>query len=188
MKMNSLRDVFEEMVRDLYSAEAQAVRALPKLARAASHPGLRDAFTAHLTETKGQVERLDRAAEALGIKAKGKTCVAMKGLVEEAAEVIAAGGDPAARDAALIAAAQKQEHYEIAGYGTARTFARLLGEDQVAALLEETLREEEAADRKLTGVAEAGGVNAEAAGEDDGQATPARKPAGGRKKAAAGRR
>ena len=194
MKLTSLEDVFVDLVRDLYSAETQAVRALPKLAKAASHPGLRDAFTAHLAETKGQVERLDRVAAGLGIKPKGKTCQAMKGLVEEAAEVIEATGDPAAKDAALIAAAQKQEHYEIAGYGTAVTFARLLGEDEAARLLEETLAEEKAADEKLTGVAEAG-VNQEAAdeaeeGEDEEPAARPRaaKAAGGKGKAKAGRR
>ncbi|MBX9581194.1 MAG: ferritin-like domain-containing protein [Gemmataceae bacterium] len=189
MKLNSLRDVFVELVRDLYNAESQLVKALPKMARAASSPELKEAFAAHLEETKGQVERLDRVADALGVKPKGKTCQAMKGLVAEGAEVIEADGDPAARDAALIAAAQKVEHYEIAGYGTARTFARLLGERAAADLLEATLREEEAADEKLTAVAESG-INQEAAeDEEDEPPAPARKarPAAGGKRPAARR-
>ena len=171
MKLDSLRDVFVDLVRDLYNAETQLLKALPKMAKAASSAELKAAFTAHLEETRGQVERLDRVCSDLGIKAKGKTCQAMKGLIEEGSEVIEADGDPAARDAALIAAAQKVEHYEIAGYGTARTFARLLEEHDAAGLLDETLREEAAADEKLTRVAESG-INQEAADEEEA-ASPA---------------
>jgi ferritin-like metal-binding protein YciE len=122
-----------------------------------------------LQETERQVERLERVAEKLGIKPKGKTCHAMKGLIEEGKEVISNTGDPSAKDAALIGAAQKVEHYEIAAYGTARTFARVLGEDDVARLLQETLDEEGAADKKLTEIAESG-LNDEAAEENAGDA------------------
>lgn len=166
MKLDSLRDVLTESVRDLYNAETQLVKALPRMAKAASSPELKTALTEHLEETKRQVERLDRVCELLGVKAKGKTCQAMKGLIEEGAEIIAEDGDPSAKDAALIGAAQKVEHYEIAGYGTARTFASILGEDDVAALLQATLDEEGAADEKLTSIAESG-LNQEAAGEDE---------------------
>ena len=182
MKLDSLREVLNESVRDLYSAETQLVKALPKMAKAASNPELKAAFTEHLTETKTQVERLDKVCELLGVKAKGKTCHAMKGLVEEGAEVIAAKGDPSAKDAALIGAAQKVEHYEIAGYGTCRTFASILGEDDVAALLQATLDEEGAADETLTEIAEAG-LNQDAAGEEeDAEEEEVKKPARGKKK------
>jgi ferritin-like metal-binding protein YciE len=188
MPMNDLRDVLVETVRDLYSAEAQALKALPRLAKAATHPPLKEAFTAHLEETRGQVERLDRVVELLGAKAKGKKCVAMEGLVAEAQEIIAEkGGDPTAKDAALICAAQKQEHYEIAAYGSARTFAAVLGEDEVAKLLEQTLAEEKAADEKLTAAAESG-LNQQAAEGDDGELDDeedAPKPAAKKKPAAA---
>lgn len=167
MKLESLQDVFTDLIRDLYNAETQLVKALPKMAKAASSDELRNAFDSHLEETQVQVERLERICEGLGIRAKGKTCKAMKGLIEEGAEVIELEGEPAAKDAALIAAAQKVEHYEIAGYGTARTFAQLLGEDQAAKLLDETIQEEGAADKKLTEIAESG-INADAAEEEVG--------------------
>jgi ferritin-like metal-binding protein YciE len=168
MKLDSLQDVFTDLIRDLYNAETQLVKALPKMAKAASSEDLRTAFESHLEETQGHVERLERICEGLGIRPKGKTCKAMKGLIEEGAEVIETEGEPAAKDAALIAAAQKVEHYEIAGYGSARTFAELLGEDEAAKLLDETIAEEGAADKKLTEIAESG-INVEAAneGEDD---------------------
>jgi len=166
MKLNSLRDVFEENLRDLYNAETQLLKALPKMAKAASSEELREAFEEHLEQTRGQVERLERICEGLGIKAKGKTCQAMKGLIEEGQEILSADGDAAAKDAAIIGAAQKIEHYEIAGYGTARTFAELLDEADAARLLQETLDEEEAADERLTEVAESG-LNQEAAEPDE---------------------
>jgi len=161
MKLDSLKTVLGESVRDLYSAESQLVKALPKMAKAASHPDLKTAFTAHLAETKVQAERLEKVCELLGVKAKGKTCKAMKGLVEEGSEIIEEDGTPAAKDAALIEAAQKVEHYEIAGYGTCVTFANVLGLTEVAALLKETLNEEKAADKKLSALAESG-INAAA--------------------------
>jgi ferritin-like metal-binding protein YciE len=166
VKLDSLQDVFTDLIRDLYNAETQLVKALPKMAKAASSEKLREAFESHLEETQGQVERLERICVDMGIRSKGKTCKAMKGLIEEGAEVIEADGDDAARDAALIAAAQKVEHYEIAGYGTARTFALLLGQDDAATLLDETIQEEGAADKKLTSIAESG-INAQAANEDE---------------------
>jgi ferritin-like metal-binding protein YciE len=169
MTLNSLRDVLKESVRDLYSAEAQLLKALPKMAKAASSPELKSAFTEHLSETKGQVKRLERVCDLLGVKAPGKTCRAMKGLIEACTEIIAAKGEPAAKDAALVGAAQKVEHYEIAGYGTARTFASILGEDEVASLLQATLDEEGAADEDFTAIAEAG-LNQEAAGDEQADA------------------
>lgn len=186
MKLDSLRDVFVECVRDLYSAETQLVKALPKMAKAASSAVLKQGFLEHLEQTKAQAERLESICEDLGVKAKGKTCQAMKGLIEEGSEVIGEDGAPAAKDAALIVAAQKVEHYEIAGYGSAVTFAKLLGETEAAELLAQTLEEEKATDEKLTQVAESG-LNEEAAdegGEGD-EAEPAPKPAKGKKPARA---
>jgi ferritin-like metal-binding protein YciE len=164
MKFNSLHEVLTDYVRDLYNAESQLVKALPKIAKAASSADLRSAFTEHLEQTRRHVERLDRVCEDLGIKPKGKTCHAMKGLIEEGQEVISSTGDPAAKDAALIGAAQKVEHYEIAAYGTAKTFARALGEMAAADLLRQTLDEEKATDERLTALAESG-LNREAAQE-----------------------
>jgi len=166
--LTSLRDVLHDLVRDLYSAETQLIKALPKMAKAASDAGLKAAITGHLEETREQAARLEKTCELLGIKPKGKTCQAMKGLLEEGAEVMAEEGSPAAKDAAMIVAAQKVEHYEIAGYGAARVFATVLGETEVAALMTETLEEEKAADAKLTGIAEST-VNDEAdnEGSDD---------------------
>ena len=164
--LNSLRDVLNESVRDLYSAETQLLKALPRMAKAAHDPGLKACFTAHLEETREQATRLEKVCELLGVKPKGKTCQAMKGLLEEGAEVIAEKGSPAAKDACMIVAAQKVEHYEIAGYGSTRVFATILGEDEVAALLTQTLDEEKAADQKLTGIAEST-VNDEADAEGD---------------------
>jgi len=154
MKIRSLQDLFVEELRDLYSAESQLLRALPKMANAASAPQLSKAFQDHLKETEGQVERLETIFMQLGTSAKGKKCKAMEGLVEEGKETIAEDADPAVKDAALIAAAQRVEHYEIAAYGCARTYARLLGREAAADLLQETLDEEGAADKKLTKLAE----------------------------------
>ena len=168
MKLNSLRDVLAECVRDLYSAETQLIKALPRMAKATKSPELKAAFTSHLEETRGQAARLEQICEIMGIKAKGKTCAAMKGLIEEGAEVIGEDGTPAAKDAAMIVAAQKIEHYEISGYGSCRTFATILGETEIANLLAKTLEEEGAADKKLTAIAEAT-VNDEADQEDDSE-------------------
>ncbi|RIK77440.1 MAG: ferritin-like domain-containing protein [Planctomycetota bacterium] len=154
MTLDSLENVLVLQLRDLYSAEEQLIEALPKMAEAASSPKLKRALLDHLEETRRQKQRLDSAFAMLGKEVESETCEAMEGLIAEGDEVAALDGDPDAKDAALIAAAQRVEHYEIAGYGCARTFARQLGFDDVAALLQETLDEEANADDTLTGVAE----------------------------------
>ena len=174
--LNSLRDVLNESVRDLYSAESQLIKALPRMAKAASNPELKRAFTAHLEETRQQAARLEKVCELLGVKPKGKTCQAMKGLIEEGAEIIAEKGDPAAKDAALIGAAQKVEHYEIAGYGTTKAFATILFEDEVAKLLDETLQQEKTANETLSALAETV-INDEADVEEDDEPNPKHKTA-----------
>lgn len=164
MKTENLRDLLVEELQDLYSAEKQLTKALPKVAKNASDPELKKAIESHLNETEGHVTRLEEAFEQLGEKAKAKTCEGMKGLISEADERIKEGSDdPATLDAGLIADAQRVEHYEIAAYGSARTFAKLLGENEVAQLLEATLKEEKAADSKLNSIAESINVEAKAA-------------------------
>lgn len=161
MKLNSLHELLVDELKDLYSAENQLLKALPKMAKAASHADLKAAFESHLEETEGQVKRLETIFETLEGSPKGKKCKAMEGLIEEGSEVIEAAGDESVKDAALICAAQKVEHYEMAGYGCARTFAQLLGLDEIADLLQETLDEEGNADKKLTELAETA-INVEA--------------------------
>jgi ferritin-like metal-binding protein YciE len=154
MGMESLADLFADELKDLYSAENQLLKALPKLAKKALDPKLKDAFTAHLAETEGQVGRLAAIGEELGIKLTGKKCKAMEGLVEEGKEVLEEEGQSPVIDAALIGAAQRVEHYEMAGYGTARAMAAALGHAKAVKLLQATLDEEGAADKKLTAIAE----------------------------------
>lgn len=154
MKMKTLKDLYVEELRDLYSAESQILKALPKMAKAASSSELQAAFTEHLEQTKGHVSRLEQVFEALGEKPTGKTCKAMQGLVAEGEELISEKPEPTVLDAGLIAAAQRVEHYEMAGYGTVRTFASQLGEKAAAKLLQQTLDEEGETDKKLTGLAE----------------------------------
>lgn len=154
MSLDSLRDLYVDELKDLYSAENQLLKALPKMAKAASVPELKAAFEEHLEITRGQVSRLETIFEELEVSPKGKKCKAMEGLIEEGKEIIEEKGAPAVVDAALIAAAQRVEHYEMAGYGCVRTFANLLGYEQAAALLQETLDEEGEADKKLTELAE----------------------------------
>jgi len=166
MKLDSLRTLWIEEMRDLYNAENQLLKALPKMAKRASTPELKEAFESHLEETRGQVERLDEIFEKLGKKPTGKTCKAMQGLIEEGSEILKEDGVDSVIDAALIAAAQRVEHYEIAGYGVARTFASILEEDEAQDLLQETLDEEGAADEKLTEIAESI-VNEEAEAADE---------------------
>jgi len=161
MAMKSLKELLVECLKDLYSAENQLVKALPKMAKAATSPDLRAGFEQHLEQTRGHAERLERIGEQLGTSLKGKKCVAMEGLVEEGKEVMQEDMEPRVLDAALIAAAQKVEHYEIASYGTAREWAEQLGLDDAAELLRETLDEEKATDEKLTKLARAK-VNQEA--------------------------
>ncbi len=152
--MDTLAELLEDELKDLYSAENQLVKALPRMAKKASSPKLKDAFTSHLKETEGHVQRLEQIGETLGVKLKGKTCQAMKGLVEEGKEVIDEDGEEAVIDVALIGAAQRVEHYEIAAYGTARAIAEKLGHSDVVDLLQQTLDEEGAADKKLTSISE----------------------------------
>jgi ferritin-like metal-binding protein YciE len=163
MKLASLQDLYVEELRDLYSAENQITKALPKMAKAATAPKLKAAFEEHLEQTKGHVDRLEDIFKKLGKSPSGKTCAAMKGLIEEGSELLEQKdkADPEVLDAGLIAAAQRVEHYEMAGYGTVRTFARQLGEDEAADLLQKTLDEEGETDKKLTALAEKA-VNAKA--------------------------
>jgi ferritin-like metal-binding protein YciE len=153
-QLDSMETLFLDQLQDLYDAEKRLVDALPKMADAAHNQSLKSAFQNHLRETQNQVTRLERVFQMMGKSAKGKTCEAMKGLIAEGQEVLGAKGDSDVKDAALIAAAQRVEHYEIAGYGTARTFAQRLGKPDAARLLQETLDEEGAADKKLTQLAE----------------------------------
>jgi ferritin-like metal-binding protein YciE len=150
----TFRECYVEELRDLYDAENQILTALPKMAQAASHAELRKAFESHLRQTEGQVARLEKIFDALGEKPTGKKCVAMAGLIKEGDELIKEGLEPDVLDAALIGAAQKVEHYEMAGYGTARTWAKRLGEQEACQLLQQTLEEEAATDEKLTKLAE----------------------------------
>jgi ferritin-like metal-binding protein YciE len=152
--LNSFDDLFVEQLQDLYDAEQQLTKALPKMAEAAHNPSLKSAFQQHLRETQNQVTRLEQVFKLFGKNAKSKTCEAMKGLVAEGQEVLGGSGDADVKDAALIAAAQRVEHYEIAGYGTARTFAQRLNRQDAARLLQQTLDEEAATDKKLTALAE----------------------------------
>lgn len=160
MKMESLQELFVSELKDLYSAEKQLVKALPRMAKACESDELRQGFEDHLAETEGQVERLEQIFEELGVSPRGKKCVGMEGLIEEGKELMEEDAEPEVLDAGLIAAAQRVEHYEIAGYGTARTYAELLGYDNAAKLLQETLDEEGATDKKLSAMAEK--INVEA--------------------------
>jgi ferritin-like metal-binding protein YciE len=154
MKLNTLKQLFIEELRDLHSAENQLLKALPKMAKGASSEELKLAFENHLDQTKVHVGRLEEIFERLDETPKGKTCQAMKGLVEEGSEILEEDGEESVLDAGIIAAAQKVEHYEIASYGTVRTFAQLLSEDEAAELLQETLDEEGEADKLLTQLAQ----------------------------------
>ncbi|MEP6640572.1 MAG: ferritin-like domain-containing protein [Gaiellales bacterium] len=156
MKLTSLHDVFVEQLADLLSAERQLLEALPNVAAAASTPDLLDAIDEHLHETREHVARLERVFELANVPATDEECEAMKGLIREVQEVVEADGDPLARDVALIASAQRVEHYEIAAYGTARELARQLDLDEVVLILEDTLSEENAADQRLTRIATGG--------------------------------
>ena len=162
MSLDSLQALFLNELKDVYHAEKQLLRALPRMAKAAESPDLQEAFTSHLKETEGHVKRLERIFKDLGEAARGKRCKGMEGLVEEGKEVLEEDGEGPVIDAALISAAQRVEHYEIAAYGCLRTYAQLLGLDNAVELLAQTLAEEEAADEKLTSIGERG-VNAEAA-------------------------
>jgi ferritin-like metal-binding protein YciE len=157
MAVKTIEDLFIHELSDIYSAEKQLTKALPRLARAAEAPELKQAFEAHLEETQGQVERIDQIVEALGIRLKRMKCAAMEGLVEEGKEVIDEIPAGPLRDAALIGGAQKVEHYEIASYGTLSAIAKQLGYKDAIPLLQATLKEEKATDEKLTLLAEQAG-------------------------------
>jgi ferritin-like metal-binding protein YciE len=160
MKLENLQQLFVKELRDLYDAENQITQALPKLIDAAHHPELKSALQEHLQVTRQQVSRLDQIFQKLNQRATGETCKGMKGVIKEGDEIVSAGGDPSTVDAGIISAAQRVEHYEMAGYGTVRTYAQLLGQADIARLLQQTLNEEGEADKKLTQLAN--GINVEA--------------------------
>jgi ferritin-like metal-binding protein YciE len=156
MEFNSLKDVLQEQLEDLHSAETQLIAALPKMAQAAHHDQLREAFETHLEETKGHLKRVKEALSEIGVRTPTEVCMGMKGLITEGEEMMQTEGDPNVKDVALIGAAQRVEHYEIAAYGCLITYAQLLGNGDAARLLKETLAEEEATDKALTALGESG--------------------------------
>jgi ferritin-like metal-binding protein YciE len=166
MKLNTLQKLYTDELRDLYNAENQLLKALPKMAKAASSEELKEAFEQHLEQTKGHVKRLEQVFEELDEKPKGKTCHAMKGLIEEGSEILEEDGETSVRDAGMIVAAQKVEHYEMAGYGSVRTFAHLLGQNKAAELLQATLDEESETNELLNRLAESV-INPEAVRETE---------------------
>jgi ferritin-like metal-binding protein YciE len=164
MKLESLQQLFYEELQDLYSAEQQIIKALPKMAEKTASMQLRNAFNEHLQQTRGQLARLDRIFDQLrDVKREGKKCKGMEGIIKDGEEIVKADAEPEVRDAGMISAAQHVEHYEIAGYGTARTYAQLLGQNEWARLLQQTLDEEKETDRKLTQLAEQINIEAKAA-------------------------
>jgi ferritin-like metal-binding protein YciE len=160
MELSTLQDLFIDHLKDLKDAENQLTKALPKMAKAASSPELQRAFEEHLEQTKLHLQRAEQILEEVTGNTRGKKCRAMEGLIEEGAELMKENADPEVMDAGLIAAAQKVEHYEIASYGTVRTYAQLLGQGKIAQMLQQTLNEEGQADKKLTQIAES--INVEA--------------------------
>jgi ferritin-like metal-binding protein YciE len=187
VEINSLRELYVDQLRDLYDAENQLIKALPKMAKGATSDELREGIEEHLEQTKNQVQRLEQIFERLGEKPKGEKCKGMEGVIKEGSETLEKDMDEHTKDAAIIAAAQRVEHYEIAGYGTARTYANLLGESEAAELLQETLDEEKETDQKLTQLAEEINVEAaEGSNEEDDQEesrpSGARSSSGSRKK------
>jgi ferritin-like metal-binding protein YciE len=171
MKMVSLEDLFIQELRDLYSAENQLLKALPKMAKGATTRALKNGFNKHLRQTEKHVNRLEKVFELIGKSPRGKKCKGMEGLIAEGDELLSEDADPDVLDAALMSAAQKVEHYEIAGYGCARTYANLLGNKRAVTLLNQTLKEEGATDKQLTNLAEK--INVEA--EEPTPAKPIRK-------------
>lgn len=161
MELDTLKDLYIEEIKDLYSAEKQLVKALPKMAKAANDPELQQAFRTHLRQTAQHAARLEQICRELGVSPRGKKCVGMEGLIEEGNELIKEKPEPEVLDAGLISKAQHVEHYEMAGYGTVRTYARQLGLDDQAEILQQTLNEEGETDHLLTALAEAG-INLEA--------------------------
>ncbi len=153
-KMQTLEDVYLDLLKDLYSAEKQLVRALPKMVKSANAPDLQEAFREHLQQTEGHVARLEQIFSEMESSPRGKKCVGMEGIIQEGSELMKEDAEPEVMDAGLVAAAQKVEHYEMAGYGTARTWAQRLGYDSASRMLQDTLDEESMANEKLTNIAE----------------------------------
>lgn len=179
MKLNSLQELYVEQLRDLYDAEQQIIRALPEMIDEATSGELQEALTEHLEVTKEQAKRLEQIFDTLGEKAKGEKCKGIQGVIAEGKDLTGGIKDADVRDAAIIASAQRVEHYEMAGYGTARTYATLLGEDEASQLLQETLDEEKEADLELTTLA--GQINVEATAD---KTVEAEKPSAKRKRVA----
>lgn len=187
MELSTLKDLFIEELKDIYSAENQLIKALPKMAKAASSDELKAAFEEHLDETRTHVERLEEIFKSLDESPKGKKCKGMEGLLEEGTEMIEEDADPEVKDAGLISAAQRVEHYEMAAYGCVRTYAKLLGEQSAAELLQTTLDEEGDADKKLTAIAETINVEAMEGGEEEVDQPASRRSNGKAKRPAAAR-
>lgn len=160
MSVDTIEKLFIEELKDLYSAENQITKALPKMVNAATSKDLKKAFESHLRETEGQIERLVQICNILGTSPKGKSCEGMKGVLEEGSSMLHESAEGNVRDAALISAAQRVEHYEMAAYGTVRSYAEILGQSEAAKLLEQTLEEEKAGDQKLTSIAQTVNVKA----------------------------
>ena len=182
MEHQALKDLYIDELKDIYNAENQLVKALPKMAKTANSEELRTGFEEHLEQTRGHVQRLEQIFKELGEKPSGKKCKGMEGLVAEGQEIMGEDFEDDVMDAALISAAQRVEHYEIAAYGTVRTYAELLGEDTAAQLLEQTLEEEKETDQKLTDMAgeinvKALGEGSEESSEEDEEEVPVRKKA-----------
>lgn len=163
MKLENLQQLFLKELRDLYDAEKQITDALPKMIDAAKYPELKNALQQHLDVTKQQISRLDQVFQMLNEKPSGETCKGMKGVLKEGDEIVSQGGDPSTVDAGIISAAQRVEHYEMAGYGTVRTYAELLGKREIAQLLQQTLNEEKEADETLSNIARNVNLEAKAA-------------------------
>ena len=185
MEMESLKELYVAELKDLWSAETQITKALPKMIKAATHPQLKKAFNTHLKQTERQIKRLERIFKELDESPRGKKCVGMEGLLKEGSELIKEKPEPDVLDAGLIAAAQHVEHYEMAGYGCVRTWARQLGEERHAELLQETLDEEEQTDKLLTDLAESSiNIDAQTGSDDEEDETPSRSRSIGKKQTA----
>jgi ferritin-like metal-binding protein YciE len=180
MKSNRLKHLYVEELKDLYSAENQLIKAIPKMAEASTSPDLRAGFEEHLGQTRGHVARLEKIFKALGESPTGKKCKGMEGLIKEGGEMIEEDPGPEELDAGLISAAQRVEHYEMAGYGCVATYAKLLGETEAESLLRKTLEEERDTDKKLTKLSGQINVEAAQAGETTTTSSHAKKAAAGR--------
>jgi ferritin-like metal-binding protein YciE len=178
--MESLEGLLQEELKDMYDAEKQLTKALPKLAKKATTSDLKEAFEEHLRQTEQHLERLEQVFDQLGMPARGRTCKGMKNLIAEGNDMIGDADDDMTRDALMISAAQRVEHYEIASYGTMRTWANVLGHTDIAAILEDTLEEEKETDQKLTGIAEGFVNQAAAEGEEEEEEEPRRRTADAR--------